>query len=108
MYKRQLLDRITNAFFSEAKLYTLDSYYVKTKDEIKKTLDELKEDVANGNLDPYNYGTDDDGNYVYDIYEDIETWAVSYTHLFQGKRKCRARSFFMSENYRTARFPTED
>ena len=27
---------------------------------------------------------------------------------FQGKRKCRARSFFMSENYRTARFPTED
>ena len=71
---QELLDRITNAFFSEAKLYTLDSYYVKTKDEIKKTLDELKEDVANGNLDPYNYGTDDDGNYVYDIYEDIETW----------------------------------
>lgn len=29
----------------------MDSYYVKT-DEIK-TLDELKEDVANGNLDPY-------------------------------------------------------
>ena len=71
-------DRITNAFFSEAKLYTMDSYYVKTKDEIKKTLDELKEDVANGNLDPYNYGTDDDGNYVYDIYEDIETWEQEY------------------------------
>ena len=48
---QELLDRITNAFFSEAKLYTMDSYYVKTKDEIKKTLDELKEDVANGNLD---------------------------------------------------------
>ena len=43
---------------------------MKTKDEIKKTLDELKEDVANGNLDPYNYGTDDDGNYVYeDVYK---------------------------------------
>ena len=75
---QELLDRITNAFFSEAKLYTMDSYYVKTKDEIKKTLDELKEDVANGNLDPYNYGTDDDGNYVYDIYEDIETWEQEY------------------------------
>ena len=36
----------------------MDSYYVKTKDKIKKTLDELKEDVANGNLDPYNYGTE--------------------------------------------------
>ena len=31
---QELLDRITNAFFSEAKLYTMDSYYVKTKDEI--------------------------------------------------------------------------
>ena len=46
--------------------------------KLKKTLDELKEDVANGNLDPYNYGTDDDGNYVYDIYEDIETWEQEY------------------------------
>ena len=33
---QELLDRITNAFFSEAKLYTMDSYYVKTKDELKK------------------------------------------------------------------------
>ena len=46
--------------------------------KLKKLLDELKEDVANGNLDPYNYGTDDDGNYVYDIYEDIETWEQEY------------------------------
>lgn len=49
---QDLLDRITDVFFSEAKLYTSDSYYTQTKDEIKKTLDELKEDVANGNLDP--------------------------------------------------------
>ena len=47
---QDLLDRITDAFFSEAKLYTSDSYYTQTKDEIKKTLDELKEDVANGIL----------------------------------------------------------
>ena len=33
---QELLDRITNAFFSEAKLYTMDSYYAMTKDEIKK------------------------------------------------------------------------
>ena len=49
---QELLDRITNAFFSEAKLYTMDSYYVKTKDEIKKTLDELKEDVAKPHICP--------------------------------------------------------
>ena len=71
---QDLLDRITDAFFSEAKLYTSDSYYTQTKDEIKKTLDELKEDVANGNLDPYNYGTDEDGNYIYDIYGEIEMY----------------------------------
>ena len=75
---QDLLDRITDAFFSEAKLYTADSYYTQTKGEIKKTLDELKEDVANGNLDPYNYGTDEDGNYVYDIYGEIEMWEQEY------------------------------
>lgn len=68
---QDLLDRITDAFFSEAKLYTSDSYYTQTKDEIKKTLDELKEDVANGNLDPYNWGTDEDGNLYYNIYDDM-------------------------------------
>lgn len=88
---QELLDRITNAFFSEAKLYTIDSYYVKTKDEIKKTLDELKEDVANGNLDPYNYGTDDDGNYVYDIYEDIETWEQEYETAPEKKTLTEAK-----------------
>ena len=88
---QELLDRITNAFFSEAKLYTMDSYYVKTKDEIKKTLDELKEDVANGNLDPYNYGTDDDGNYVYDIYEDIETWEQEYETAPEKKTLTEAK-----------------
>ncbi len=49
---QDLLDGITDAFFSNAKIYTADSYYVQTKDEIKKKIDELKEDVANGNLDP--------------------------------------------------------
>ena len=35
------------------------------KDEIKKKIDELKKDVANGNLDPNNWGTDDNGNLGY-------------------------------------------
>lgn len=49
---QDLLDRITDAFFSNATLYTADSYYIQTKSEIKEILDGLKEDVANGNLDP--------------------------------------------------------
>ena len=75
---QDLLDRITDAFFSDAKIYTADSYYVQTKDEIKQKIDELKEDVANGNLDSNNWGTDDDGNLVYDIYEDIDYWESQY------------------------------
>ena len=75
---QDLLDRITDAFFSDATLYTADSYYVQTKSEIKEILDGLKEDVANGNLDPNNWGTDDDGNYIYDIYADIEYWESEY------------------------------
>ena len=88
---QDLLDRITDAFFSEAKLYTSDSYYTQTKDEIKKTLDELKEDVANGNLDPYNYGTDEDGNYIYDIYGEIEMYEQEYESAPETKTLVEGR-----------------
>lgn len=88
---QDLLDRITDAFFSEAKLYTSDSYYTQTKDEIKKTLDELKEDVANGNLDPYNWGTDEDGNLYYNIYDDIEYWEEQYQSAPETKTLVEGR-----------------
>ena len=88
---QDLLDRITDAFFSEAKLYTSDSYYTQTKDEIKKTLDELKEDVANGNLDPYNWGTDEDGNLYYNIYDDIEYWEEQYQSAPETKTLAEGR-----------------
>lgn len=88
---QDLLDRITDAFFSDAKIYTADSYYVQTKDEIKQKIDELKEDVANGNLDPNNYGTDDNGNLVYDIYGDIEYWEGQYESAPEAKNLVEGR-----------------
>ena len=88
---QDLLDRITDAFFSDAKIYTADSYYVQTKDEIKQKIDELKEDVANGNLDPNNYGTDDNGNLVYDIYNDIEYWEGQYESAPETKNPIEGR-----------------
>ncbi len=48
---QDLLDRITDAFFFDAKLYTAESYYTQTKSDIQATIDKLKEYVANGNLD---------------------------------------------------------
>ena len=88
---QDLLDRITDAFFSDATLYTADSYYVQTKSEIKEILDGLKEDVANGNLDPNNWGTDDDGNYIYDIYADIEYWESAYEEAPETKTLVEGR-----------------
>ncbi len=88
---QDLLDRITDAFFSDATLYTADSYYVQTKSEIKEILDGLKEDVANGNLDPNNWGTDDEGNYIYDIYADIEYWESEYETAPEAKTLVEGR-----------------
>lgn len=88
---QDLLDRITDAFFSNATLYTADSYYIQTKSEIKEILDGLKEDVANGNLDPNNWGTDDDGNYIYDIYADIEYWESEYETAPEAKTLVEGR-----------------
>ena len=96
---QDLLDRITDAFFSEAKLYTSDSYYTQTKDEIKKTLDELKEDVANGNLDPYNWGTDEDGNLYYNIYDDIEYWEEQYESAPETKSLAEGRPIAGTQSY---------
>ena len=88
---QDLLDRITDAFFSDATLYTADSYYVQTKSEIKEILDGLKEDVANGNLDPNNWGTDENGNYIYDIYSDIEYWESQYETAPKNKTLVEGR-----------------
>lgn len=56
-----------------------------------KTLDELKEDVANGNLDPYNWGTDEDGNLYYNIYDDIEYWEEQYQSAPETKTLAEGR-----------------
>lgn len=105
---QDLLDRITDAFFSNAKIYTAESYYAQTKEEIKKTLDELNEDVSNGNLDPYNLGTDDDGNYVYDIYSDIEYWEDQYEAAPETKNLIEGRPTIGTKTYSSTGEVMED
>ena len=50
-----------------------------------------KEDVANGNLDPYNWGTDEDGNLYYNIYDDIEYWEEQYQSAPETKTLAEGR-----------------
>ncbi|MEI3413161.1 MAG: DUF6034 family protein [Blautia sp.] len=74
---QDFLDRITDAFFSGRQTLYSRNYYTQTKSDIQATIDKLKEYVANGNLDPYNLGTDSNGDYEYNIYDDIEYWEES-------------------------------
>lgn len=88
---QDFLDRVTDAFFQDAKIYTSESVYTQTKSEIKQTLDKLKEALANGNLDPNNYGTDENGDYIYNIYDDIEYWEGQYDAAPETKTLVEAR-----------------
>lgn len=71
-FEQEEIDRITETFFGEAKIYDGLLYSVMTKDEWRAQLEELKGYAAAGNLDPYGYGTDAEGNLVYDIYDNME------------------------------------
>ena len=48
-------------------MYDYVGYVQWTKADWQKKLEELKGYQAQGNLDPYGYGTDENGNYVYDL-----------------------------------------
>lgn len=71
-FDQETIDRITEAFFEDAVIYDEYAYTQMTKADYQKRIEELKGYVAEGNLDPYGYGTDENGNLVYDIYKSIE------------------------------------
>lgn len=73
-FDQMVMDRITDAFFPDAEIYSNDSYSQWTKTDYQKEIEKLKGYVAQGNLDPFHLGTDENGNYVYDIYQNIETY----------------------------------
>lgn len=71
-FGQEEIDRITEALFGDSQIYDYYSYAEKTKADCLARIEELEGYVAAGNLDPFNEGTDEDGNYVYDIYGAIE------------------------------------
>lgn len=81
-----LMDQVTEAFLPDAVFYSQESYYQPTKPELQKKLEELKGYLAEGNLDPYGYGTDEDGNLVYDIYNAIENAENAYEEAPEEKQ----------------------
>lgn len=77
-FDQEQADLITNVFFADGKIYDLDELTRMTKADCMEKIQELKGYVAEGNLDPYGQGKDEDGNYYYDIYGAIEAWEQNY------------------------------
>lgn len=69
-----LLDMVTKAFFGDSKIYDATTYLRQTKEQLQNQLTQLKKYKAEGNIDPYNYGKDENGNLQYDIDAEIERY----------------------------------
>lgn len=64
---QELIDTVTKAFFEGEKIYQGYSYHTWSKEDLQKQITALKKYKGEGNLDPYEYGTDENGNPQYDI-----------------------------------------
>ncbi|MFG6384022.1 MAG: hypothetical protein K1V96_07180 [Lachnospiraceae bacterium] len=70
---QDMIDKVTNAFFEkEDKFYSTYSYNEWTKEEYQEEITRLKKYKAEGNLDPYEYGKDENGELYFNIDEMIE------------------------------------
>lgn len=77
-FDQEQIDLITDAFFQGGKIYDEFEIMRMTKADCMEEIQKLKGYVAEGNLDPYEQGKDEDGNYIYDIYGAIEAWEQNY------------------------------
>ena len=77
-FEQTEMERITKTFFDDAQVYDASTYTEKTKEEWQAEIEKLKGYAAAGNLDPENWGTDENGDYVYDIYGEIEKAEEAY------------------------------
>lgn len=68
---QDMIDRITKAFFEGDKVYHMYSYTQWTKADYQEDITRLKKYKAEGNLDPYGYGTDENGELAFHIDEVI-------------------------------------
>lgn len=68
---QDMIDAVTNAFFDNAKFYSAYTYDQWTKQDYQDEINRLKKYKSEGNLDPYEYGTDENGQPQFNIDEVI-------------------------------------
>ncbi len=64
---QNMIDTVTNAFFDDAKFYSSYTYDQWTKQDYQDEINRLKKYKSEGNLDPYEYGTDENGQPQFNI-----------------------------------------
>lgn len=89
-----LLDMVTKAFFGDSKIYDATSYLRQTKEQLQNQLTQLKKYKAEGNIDPYNYGKDENGNLQYDIDAEIERYENEINTAPENVEKKEIKSEF--------------
>ena len=78
VFDQELIDRITGALFGDAPIYFKTDYETRTKSELMKEIEYLKECVAKGNLDPYSLDHGEGSSKRFDIYTYIEELEEAY------------------------------
>ncbi|MCI8485391.1 MAG: hypothetical protein HFH41_13795 [Lachnospiraceae bacterium] len=64
---QDMIDQVTKTFFEGDKIYHAHSYGQWTKEQYQEDITVLKKYKAEGNLDPYDYGKDENGQLQFDI-----------------------------------------
>lgn len=91
-FEQEEIDQITKAVFGDVDVYDASSYMEKTKSEWQTVIEELKGYEAAGNLDPFGYGQDENGNYVYDLYGEIEKAEMEYKKAQENRELVKLES----------------
>ncbi len=71
---QQIIDTVTNAFFEGGKFYSSYSYNQMTKADYQEEITILKKYKAEGNLDPYQMGKDEETGEPYFNIDEIIAW----------------------------------
>lgn len=91
---QDLIDAVTNAFFAGEKIYNGYYYRQPTRGERQAQLEKMKRYREEGNLDPYGFGKDEDGNWLYDLEEAIQQYEESLEYLLDERIKEEVKPAF--------------
>lgn len=77
---QDFVNQITKGLFGDAPIYSEQDYRTRTKSEIIEELEYMKECVARGELDPYNYGRFEIYDYIDELEDEYSNAPKEYTH----------------------------